>query len=620
MKKRTFMGVMALIAAMILSVGGTCFAQDTVFIDVTLSGTSRMNTGLAYSLSTSDADGARGIDTSGATTYGILSAVTGPMPFPTSARGAFGATPWAASDLDANADDILDVLAFAPAPAGMPAYWSSSTAFVQPTLISGETNAYVVSIQAGYNHGVDNGFVAGNVNNGMTGTTIAMIDGATMAINWAFPMPENAQFYGGSSVFYLTGTGASRYYNTPLTVWTPGTVLDTTGATIYGTSGASASAAAGPGGGASVWALTNWGALITNGTTTWPIQAYGGAGSNARLNVSDGLAAKVSVSGLSGFVASPVISGESIFYVGTNGAGGITVYQLDKDDLGGFTAGAQNAVGGVIYAATVKPVGVAQLFSDQFMPTPVTVTNPNAPAGTSGVSLVVVCNQGGVTIYDTADLGLPPGQAGRTIGQLGQNGAGTAGSFLLPAATFTGVTASPVVWERNTDGDLLADPYIIFCGTSAVTCYQVSNGLATNTRAWWYDFAANVSPAAQIWGTPAVSNGFVYVPIVWGANGTIFVFDIDAGNNTFVARHDLNGPIFSDPIVVRNEVWGISQGNAAQSVQLYRWEEDGLGRAFGNPYWTQFKFDAGKTGANTLLEEDRFVPGDDDTCFISTIK
>jgi hypothetical protein len=344
--------------------------------------------------------------------------------------------------------------------------------------------------------------------------------------------------------------------------------------------------------------------MITNGTTDWPAnQAYAGIGSNGQLNVSDGLATKVSVSAISGFVASPVISGESVFYVGYEGGGGITVYQLDKDDLGGFTGGAQNAVGGVIYAATVKPVGVALNRADRFMPTPVAVEDTRG-----GVSLVVVCNQGGVTVYDTQDLALG---GGRTAGYVG--------NIVNPRFTTTGVTASPVVWERDVEGDLLTDPYIIICGSSAVSCYQVSNGLATNTPAWTYSFAANISPASQIWGTPAVSNGFVYVPVVWGANGTIFVFDIDAGNNAWVARHDLNGPIYGDPIVVNNEVWGISLGTAAQSTQIYQFEENGLGRAFANPYWTQFKFSAEKTGDNTLQEDDDFF-GSDGGCFISTVK
>jgi hypothetical protein len=608
MKKRTFMGVMALIAAMILSVGGTCFAQDTVFVDQTLSGMTRVFTGLAYSTSTADADGIRGVDTSGQTAYGIISGITGVLAgyHPATANGRtgpFGATPFAVADLDVDNNDLIDLIDFAAAPAGMPTYWSSASAYVQPAVISGETNAFVVIVQA--SNGVENGFVAGQPSSFMSGASLVMIDGATMTINWDFGIPEYAlNLPGGGASYYPTFTSSSEtpYFPTQLTVWTPGTVLDATGATIYGTSGTSNLVAAG----ASVWAITNGGAMILNGTTSWPtFQAYGGVGSNGQLNVSDGLAAKVSVSGISGFLAAPVISGESVFYVGYGINGGITVYQLDKDDLGGFTAGAQNAVGGVIYAATVKPVAIDAALerADRFMPTPVTVTNPRG-----GVSLVVVCNQGGVSVYDTQDL---------AIG--GTRTAGYVGNILNPLVTTTGVTASPVVWERNTEGDLLTDPYIIMCGSSAVSCYQVSNGLATNTPAWTYSFAANISPLAQVWGTPAVTNGFVYVPVVWGANGTIFVFDIDAGNNAWVARHDLNGPIFGDPIAVNNEIWGVSVGQAAQPAQIMRFEENGLGRAFANPYWTQFKFDAGKKGDNTLQEDDDFFPGSSG-CFISTVK
>jgi hypothetical protein len=602
MKKKTFMGIMALIAAMLLSVSGTCFAQETVFVDQTLSGTTRLWTGLAYSFSTPAADGNRGVNTSGQTAYGIISGLTevgaGLHPAGNPSQKALGATPFAVWDSDANADDILDRIVFAAAPAGMPQYWSSSTAYVQPAVISGETNAFVVLIQSGATHAVANSFAAG-ANNGMSGATLAMIDGATMTINWAFGIPENAQRSGASYYISNAFAGETAYFPTQLTVWTPGTVLDTTGATIYGTSGVSSVGAESA---ASVWAVTNWGALITNGTTAWPAnQAYAGVGSNGRLNVFDtGRVTAVSVSAISGFVAAPVISGESVFYVGYNGnIGGITVYQLDKDDLG--------PVGGVINASTVKPVSIRP---DRFMPTPVA----------SGGSLFVVCNQGGVTVYDTQDLTTSFGVGGRTVGQLGANGAGTGGSFLLPAgAVGTGVTASPVVYEYDNEGDPLPDPYIVFCGTSAVTCYQISNGLGTNTRAWWYNFAANISPASQIWGTPAVSNGFVYVPVVWGANGTIFVFDIDAGNNAWVARHDLNGPIYADPIVVNTDIWSVSLGNAPQSASVYKFQEAGTGRALANPYWTQFKFDAAKTGHNTLVDDDDFFPSDGG-CFISTVK
>jgi hypothetical protein len=581
MKKKSFMGIMLLVAAMILSAGGTCLAQETVQIDTPLLTGASMFYGPVFSTS-QDAD--RNL-ASGASAFGIFGSQ---VVQPTVATS--GATPFAISRTIKDAAGEMNLVF----PAGEFANWSGATPIGSPAVISGETNAFVVAVQAGFGSQVANGT---GQNNGRTGVTVAMIDGATMTVNWTFGIPEVIAGPGAAVSPNYWGDGGnsaiSPYFPTQLTVWTPGSTLDATGATIYGTSGVSSNGTDDPAlTGASVWALTNGGALLSNGgTTSWPLDTsqYNGTTSEGPLLVKN----TISVSGISGFVAAPVISGESVFYLGYSaGVGAVTVYQLDKDDLGSFTAGAQNATGGVIYAASVR-VGVDN--SDRYMPTPVV----------SGGSIFVVCNNGGVTVYDTQDLNIA-----RTAGYVGE--------ILLGANAQSGVTASPVVYETDQN-----DPYIIFAGTSAITAYMISDGLSGNSRQWWYNFAVN-DPAAQIWGTPAVSNGYLFVPVVNGNNGFVSMFNIRGRANLAgdqqapLATEDINSAAYASPIVAGSDVWGFSQGAVNNVATAYKYSAAPF--ASGNPFWTQFKFDAAKTGENTLVDDDDPEPDDDDTCFISTLK
>jgi hypothetical protein len=347
------------------------------------------------------------------------------------------------------------------------------------------------------------------------------------------------------------------------------------------------------------------GTMITNGTTSWPLDEnqYSGTGTGNIL-----VKATTSVGGISGFVSAPAISGESAFYVGySQAAGAVTLYQLDKDDLGGFTGGVQNAVGGVIYSAPIR-VGVD--WSDHYMPTPVV----------SGGSIFVVCNNGGVTVYDTQDLEF---QGGRTLGYVGE--------ILLGANAQTGVTASPVVYETNSDGSARTDPYIIMCGSSAVSCYLISDGLSGNSRQWWYNYANKAGGADDtIWGTPAVSNNYVYVP-VWSTadnTGWIDVFNITGraslanDEQAPTATHRLNGPAVASPIVVNRDMFTLAFGTAGNPARAYKFDESTrlTDERYAHAYWTQFKFDAAKTGENTVVEEEDYVPGSSGGCFISTIK
>ncbi len=265
----------------------------------------------------------------------------------------------------------------------------------------------------------------------------------------------------------------------------------------------------------------------------------------------------------------------------------------------------------MIYAATVKPDNIAQDWSDRFMPTPVV----------SGGSLFVVCNQGGVTVYNTANLALgATGGADATAGYIG--------NVLLPEGVFTGVTASPVTYSTEVD----RDPYIIMCGTSAVTAWKVSDGLASNQRQWWYDFAANHGAGNVVIGTPAVAARYVFVPVTdtGSGDGRIFAFKItdapDMPNDQlrFADQFDMNAGAVGSPIVVHRELWAFSYGNApGTSARAYKWNVNDLltsDNMRAHKYWTQFKFDAEKTGDSTVELEDDWYPGDSSGCFLSTIQ
>jgi hypothetical protein len=607
MKKKAFMGIMLLVAAMIFSASGTCFAQDTKIVDPTLSGTSRLFYGPVFSWAA--ADNQRGIG-SGATCYGILA---DPIDdFAAKGEALAGATPFAI------ARDILDAglnmnLVWAPDALGVD--FSGATPLGSPAVISGETSAFVVAVQSDPAFGQVQNFAG--INNGSTGVTIMLIDGHTMTANWKRGLPTNSAALGagvaGPRAWDGTAAAANGgpHYPTELTIWTPNETLDATGATIYGTVGADLLVAASSG--ASVWSLTNWGAYAANGTgtTVWPnVASYSFTGSNQVIAVNGGGIA--SVSAIEGFITAPVISGDSIFYIGYAGAvnsaeaaalngSGITIYQLDKDALGAVGA----TEGGVINMAPFKVDNVAQAWSDRFMPTPVA----------SGGSLFVVGNQGGVTVYDTQDL---------VWG--GTRTAGYIGNILLPQGVFTGVTASPVVLETGQ-----ADPYIIMCGTSAVTCWNISDGLASNQRQWWYDFAANIGVNSQIWGTPAVADGYVFVPVAdfIGSDGAIYAFDIDGtpdlanGQLQWAEQYNLNSEAVASPILINRELWAFSFGTAAaNNARVTQWDVSNLisDDYSAQNYWTQFKFDAAKTGDGTKIDDDDDYVEGSSGCFLSTVR
>jgi hypothetical protein len=280
-------------------------------------------------------------------------------------------------------------------------------------------------------------------------------------------------------------------------------------------------------------------------------------------------------SGVSAFHAAPVISGNSLYVIGWNpGTGGVSMFALDKNKI--------NA--GVSKFTTIIPGGVD--VAHWQTPTP----------AVSGNSIFVVQagagTWAGVTVYDKNTF---------TKQYHTQYGP-------IPAAT--GVSASPV-----TDGN-----YIVLSTLTAVTNYALTStaGLSTNTAKWTIDLAKSYTDGTyQIWGTPAISNGYVYIPVT----------DTAGGNKGFVLRCTLNSTtgeavkltsitemVAAEPIVSGDDVWAVTLNPTVHKIT------SGTG-ARGEVGWAQFKFDKSKTGANTRQDTVPVVPGDDDSgCFISTVK
>jgi hypothetical protein len=273
----------------------------------------------------------------------------------------------------------------------------------------------------------------------------------------------------------------------------------------------------------------------------------------------------IGTSGVSCVHAAPVISGNSLFIIGhsTQAGGGNTIFQFDKHDL----------LAGVSNEATINLVADT---SDQWIPTPCV----------TGGSIFVVDNDGGVSVFDT------------------QNLAQVDNELVFGERLTTGVTAGPV-----TDGT-----YIVFSGTSRVRCCLVNNVSAGVSKQWEYEFGANWS----IWATPVISNGFVWVT----AN------DLSAGVNAattrrFTLRDTFDGNpqtikahgklVYSSPIIVSSDLWTVTHAPVVEKTN-----QPDIARGWN--YWTQFKFDAAKTGNNTRPEGDRHIPGGDSGCFISTIR
>jgi hypothetical protein len=311
--------------------------------------------------------------------------------------------------------------------------------------------------------------------------------------------------------------------------------------------------------GSTIFGVTAGNGTGDSGVSVWAIDAETGVYTTNSAGMSN-VTGFTAASGVSVIHTAPVISGNSLFVIGYSGIGaGSTLYQFNKNNIwNGPTA-----------TATVN---LNADLSDQWIPTPTV----------SGNSIFVVDNNGAVTSFYTANLTQNWGH----------------GSVDYAAATDTGVTASPV-----TDGR-----YIVLASTSSVSCFTL-NKLSTNVAEWNYNFGANKA----IFASPSISSGYVWVTVndLILLTSTTYRFRLATGN---IATVDTYGKMtFASPIVVGDTIWTVSYNPEVKKIKQADY-------ASGRPYWPQFKYDAAKTGRNTLPNSDETPDDDDSGCFISTLK
>lgn len=506
-----------------------------------------------------------------------------------------GTTVWGVSNNDTNAagTEMLAVMLTNVTANNL----TGCTPIGGPQLLSSTTSHVIQYVLAG--QGVNN-------NNANGGATIYRIEGGAnsrvvqeIGIPYSGITPEAAPaFQAEVGPFASTLAGTTPWQMAVPTIeWEAAH----SAASVYGISGVTHTHS-NVGGGVSIWRRNS----------DWLGVAPSDTGANA------GTTAFPVVSGVSSVWASPVIAGNSVYVVafhrnpGGAANAGISIFQLDKrnfsldaSDVGGGADASACGIG-LNSANVIEPGGVAYtaISVNQITPTP--AVQVDATGGT----IYVVDWTGGVSLYDAQDLSMNRGNYQQY-------------SLVKDAQ---GVTASPVCTASK----------LVIAWSSSVSCFETMNagsaalGASGVSLLWDYDFDEAKNSANnryQIWATPVISNNYVWVTAI----------DTAAGNQTEIYRFNLNSNLstgdpqivsteplmYGGPIVVRDnrDDDDEARGNlwySSYNPTVDRWEQDGF--AAPNYYWTQFKFDAAKTGANTWIDDDEEAPGDSSGCFISTLK
>jgi hypothetical protein len=358
---------------------------------------------------------------------------------------------------------------------------------------------------------------------------------------------------------------------------------------------------------ASIYAVSGTSTVVGSGVSIWRRNSdwLGTAPSNNGANA--GTTTFAPNSGVSAVWASPVIAGNSVFVVafapnpGGNYFPGVSIFQFDKRNfsLDAVGADASRCGAGLNSANVIEPNGVGYAANAWAQITPTPAVQVDATGGT----IYVVDWTGGVSLYDAQDLSMNRGNYQQY-------------PFVKDAQ---GVTASPVATASK----------LLIAWSSSVSCFETlrANGSGVSPI-WQYDFdeaVGSVNNRHQIWATPVLSNGFAWVTVVDTNSGdnAIYRFTINDdynGNPAIVSTEPLT---YGGPIVVgdnreddddeNGNLWFCSYNPTVDRIQQYAW-------ASAYPYWTQFKFDAAKTGENTMEEDDNDWVGDSSGCFISTLK
>jgi hypothetical protein len=463
---------------------------------------------------------------------------------------------------------------YANAPGGASAFVATGRVGEDPTLgVEAGTTLYAVSNKWTNAAGTEMRAVALQAVAGAT--TVggpALVSGTSDTVYWYVQSPVavgNTAATSGNTLYRINGGTGAVYWSTgiPGNGMTAGVggnaaLFDSAnaGGTPYSLAPITIDTESSKTSGATIYGVTSGydvnGLGTQTGVSVWAIDAETGVYTANSTGLSN-VTGFTGASGVSVIHTAPVVSGNSLFVIGYSVNGaGSTLYQFNKNNIWNGPT-------------TMATVNLNADLSDQWIPTPTV----------SGNSIFVADNNGAVSAYYTANLALQY-------------------SVDYAAATDTGVTASPVTDSK----------YIVLASTSSVSCFTL-NKLSTNVSEWTYNFGANKA----IFAAPSISSGYVWVTVndLILLTSTTYRFRLSTGN---IATVDTYGKMtFASPIVVGDTIWTVSYNPEVKKIKQADY-------AAGHAYWPQFKFDAAKTGRNTLQDSDETPDDDDSGCFITTIK
>jgi hypothetical protein len=328
-------------------------------------------------------------------------------------------------------------------------------------------------------------------------------------------------------------------------------------------------------------------------------------------------------SNVSGFVSGPVVwqrpggGGVSVFVLAAPGAqggfSGVSLIGYDGQDIDRNrstmnTRGIWNFRINAPFPGT--PAAGARSFSSiTAYPTPclgVGVLNWGK-TNFSGNSLFVTDGTGGVSVFNV-NTAASTAQAGYEV------------RFYKYSNDVIASSVTPI-GSPVTQGQFLVLP-----SATGVTVYSGVNPLTAATvgqPAWGTEFTVANGYDVNNWyvaGTPVISRGLLIVPITSNAGQTTGrlrrqgrLVLMDLGTGTIFDSFNLNSGAIASPAAVGQQTYAVDY---TSSIFRITWTG---GTVRANDFWGQFKFDAQKTGNNTL-ETPAAAPASSSGCFISTLK
>jgi hypothetical protein len=330
---------------------------------------------------------------------------------------------------------------------------------------------------------------------------------------------------------------------------------------------------------------------------------------------------------ISGFACSPVIkegvSGISLFILGALGPTHCSGVSLLGYQGANFAAIGNAGAAQINYR--IDPLGSTYTLGPNtsavtLWPTPALGENQLRWTANnySGNSLFVTDGLGGVSVFDLTTLAANTTQAQVAAlirfypysnDQAASSvtpipGPVTNGQYLvLPSATGVSIYGSGT--QGITNGSSNSDSFIAGYEFTIAQGYDTVN---------WYTS-----------GTPAISNGYVAVPITTNRGATVGEFRQDGRivfirlwdgviMETFNTNQGAIAPIAAASNLAGNYIWAVDYNTSVYQIEpeTFKLEAD--------EHWYQYKFGPAKSGNNTEIEEDDDFFESDGGCFISTIK